>query len=199
MAERRVVVTGLGVLSPIGNDTETAWANAVAGKSGAGLIDNFDTEGFAVKICAAVKGFDPTDIVDRKEVRRNDPFIIYGMAAAIEAIADAGLESHPADADRHGIAVGSGIGGIGTIENTAVSLDHGGPRKVSPFFIPSSVVNMISGQLSIRFGYTGPNIAIVTACTSGTHPRNRTWSPIPNSATCVSSCVRTVPSPVTSS
>jgi 3-oxoacyl-[acyl-carrier-protein] synthase II len=169
MAERRVVVTGLGVLSPIGNDTETAWANAVAGKSGAGLIDNFDTEGFAVKICAAVKGFDPTDIVDRKEVRRNDPFIIYGMAAAIEAIADAGLESHPADADRHGIAVGSGIGGIGTIENTAVSLDHGGPRKVSPFFIPSSVVNMISGQLSIRFGYTGPNIAIVTACTSGTH------------------------------
>jgi 3-oxoacyl-[acyl-carrier-protein] synthase II len=169
MAERRVVVTGLGVLSPIGNDTETAWANAIAGKSGAGLIDNFDTEGFAVKICAAVKGFDPTDIVDRKEVRRNDPFIIYGMAAAIEAIADAGLESHPADADRHGIAVGSGIGGIGTIENTAVSLDHGGPRKVSPFFIPSSVVNMISGQLSIRFGYTGPNIAIVTACTSGTH------------------------------
>ena len=169
MAERRVVVTGLGVLSPIGNDVESAWASAVAGKSGAGLIDNFDTQDYPVKICAAVKDFDPTDFVDRKEVRRNDPFIIYGMAAGIEAIADAGLEAHPADAHRYGIAIGSGIGGIGTIEDTAVGLDHGGPRKVSPFFIPSSIANMIAGQLSIRFGYSGPNIAIVTACTSGTH------------------------------
>ncbi len=169
MAERRVVVTGLGMLSPIGNDTRTAWANALAGKSGAGLIDSFDTEDYSVKICAAVKDFDPTQFVDRKEVRRNDPFIIYGMAAGIEAIEDAGLSANPDDAHRYGVAVGSGIGGIGTIENTSVTLDHGGPRKVSPFFIPSSVVNMISGQLSIRYGYTGPNIAIVTACTSGTH------------------------------
>ena len=169
MAERRVVVTGLGVLSPIGNNLETAWANALAGKSGAGLIDNFDTEDYSVKICAAVKDFDPTEFVDRKEVRRNDEFIIYGMAAGIEAVQDAGLEANPPDAHRYGVAIGSGIGGIGTIETTSVALDHGGPRKVSPFFIPASVVNMISGQLSIRFGFTGPNIAIVTACTSGTH------------------------------
>ena len=167
--ERRVVVTGLGMLSPIGNDPVTSWANALDGKSGAGLIENFDTTDFAVKICAAVKDFDPTEIVDRKEVRRNDPFIIYGMAAGIQAIEDAGLEANPENPERYGIAIGSGIGGIGTIENTAVTLDHGGPRKVSPFFIPSSVVNMISGQLSIRYGFTGPNIAIVTACTSGTH------------------------------
>ena len=169
MTERRVVVTGLGVLSPIGNNTNTAWENAVAGKSGAGLIDNFDTEGYSVKICAAVKDFDPTEFVDRKEVRRNDPFIVYGMAAGIEALADSGLEPHPQNPERYGVAVGSGIGGIGTIEDTSVTLDHNGPRKVSPFFIPASIANMISGQLSIKFGYTGPNIAIVTACTSGTH------------------------------
>ena len=168
-SQRRVVVTGLGMVSPIGNDTPSSWENALRGKSGADLIDSFDASDFSVKICAAVKDFDPTDYVDKKEVRRNDPFIVYGVAAGVQAIEDAGLDINPVDANRYGIAVGSGIGGIGTIENTAVTLDHGGPRKVSPFFIPSAVVNMISGQLSIRYGYTGPNIAIVTACTSGTH------------------------------
>ncbi|MDH3643689.1 MAG: beta-ketoacyl-ACP synthase II [Gammaproteobacteria bacterium] len=169
MTRRRVVVTGLGLLSPIGNDVQTAWSNAVAGKSGACLIDKFDTADFSVKICAAVKGFDATEVLDRKEVRRNDPFIQFGLAAGIQAIADAGLEANPPDAHRYGIAIGSGIGGLGTIEDTHGALVAGGPRKVSPFFIPASVINMISGNLSIRYGFTGPNIAVVTACTTGTH------------------------------
>jgi 3-oxoacyl-[acyl-carrier-protein] synthase II len=169
MTRRRVVVTGLGLLSPIGNDVDTAWANALAGKSGAGLIDKFDTSEFSVKICAAVKDLDATDFLDRKEVRRNDPFIQFGLIAGIQAIADAGIEPHPSDAHRYGIAIGSGIGGLGTIEDTHGALEAGGPRKVSPFFIPASVINMISGNLSIRYGFTGPNIAVVTACTTGTH------------------------------
>lgn len=169
MTRRRVVVTGLGMLTPIGNDVETAWSNVVAGKSGAGLIDKFDTTDFSVKICAAVKDFDAVALLERKAVRRNDPFIQFGMAAGIQAIADAGLEAHPPDAHRHGIAIGSGIGGLGTIEDTHGALVAGGPRRVSPFFIPASVINMIAGNLSIRYGFTGPNIAVVTACASGTH------------------------------
>jgi 3-oxoacyl-[acyl-carrier-protein] synthase II len=169
MTRRRVVVTGLGLLTPIGNDVESAWSNALAGKSGAGLIDKFDATDFSVKICAAVKDFDATEYLDRKEVRRNDPFIQFGMAAGIQAITDAGLEVNPPDAHRYGIAIGSGIGGLGTIEDTHGALVAGGPRKVSPFFIPASVINMISGNLSIRYGFTGPNVAIVTACTTGTH------------------------------
>jgi 3-oxoacyl-[acyl-carrier-protein] synthase II len=169
MTRRRVVVTGIGLLTPIGNDADSAWSNALAGKSGAGPIEQFDATNFSVKICAAVKGFDPTQYVDRKEVRRNDPFIVYGMAAGIQAIEDAGLEAHPADGHRYGLAIGSGIGGLGTIEDTHGNLVDGGPRKVSPFFIPASVINMISGNLSIRYGFTGPNVAVVTACTTGTH------------------------------
>jgi len=157
------------MLTPIGNDVETAWSNVVAGKSGAGLIDKFDTTDFSVKICAAVKDFDAVALLERKAVRRNDPFIQFGMAAGIQAIADAGLEAHPPDAHRHGIAIGSGIGGLGTIEDTHGALVAGGPRRVSPFFIPASVINMIAGNLSIRYGFTGPNIAVVTACASGTH------------------------------
>lgn len=169
MTKRRVVVTGLGVLSPIGNDVPTAWANAVAGKSGANRIDAFDIEDYAVQICASVKDFEATEFFDRKEARRLDPFIQFGMVAGIEAIADAGLEAAPSDASRIGIAIGSGIGGINTIENTHGTLMKGGPRRVSPFFVPASVINMIGGNLSIRYGFTGPNIALATACATGTH------------------------------
>ena len=169
MSKRRVVVTGMGLLSPIGNSVETAWANALAGKSGANAIEDFDTEDYSVKICASVKDFEVTDYIDRKEARRLDPFIQYGMAAGIEAINDAGLEAEPEDAERIGVAIGSGIGGINTIEDTHSVLLKSGPRRVSPFFVPGSVINMISGNLSIRYGFKGPNIAIVTACTTGTH------------------------------
>jgi len=169
MSKRRVVVTGMGMLSPIGNDLTTAWANATAGKSGANLIDTFDTEAFSVKIAASVKDFDVTEFMDRKEARRIDTFIQYGLAAGIQAVEDAGLQATEADASRIGVAIGSGIGGINTIEDTHSTLLKSGPRRVSPFFVPASVINMISGNLSIRFGFKGPNIAVVTACTTGTH------------------------------
>ncbi len=168
-ARRRVVVTGMGVISPIGNTVADAWSNALAGKSGANQIEFFDVEDYSVKICASVKDFEVTDYMDRKEARRLDTFIQYGMAAGIDAISDSGLEAHPDDADRIGVAIGSGIGGINTIEETHSVLLKSGPRRVSPFFVPSSVINMISGNLSIRYGFKGPNIAIVTACTTGTH------------------------------
>lgn len=169
MSRRRVVVTGLGMLSPIGNDVASSWAAALAGTSGAGLIDTFDTTEYPVRIAAQVKGFNPETFMDRKEVRRIDTFIQYGLAAGVEAIADAGLPEHPADADRYGVSIGSGIGGINTIEETHSTLLKSGPRRVSPFFVPASVINMISGNLSIRYGYRGPNLAVVTACTTGTH------------------------------
>ncbi len=169
MSNRRVVVTGLGMLTPIGNDVATSWESALAGKSGAAAIDAFDASDYSVRICAALKGFDASQYLDSKEVRRIDGFIQVGMAAGIQAIEDAGLETAPADAHRYGIAIGSGIGGINTIEETHNTLLKSGPRRVSPFFVPASVINMISGNLSIRYGFKGPNIAVVTACTTGTH------------------------------
>lgn len=169
MSRRRVVVTGMGLLSPIGNDLDTAWKNATAGVSGANLIDTFDTEAFSVKIVASVKDFDVTEVMDRKEARRIDTFIQYGLAAGIQAVEDSGIEATEADAARIGVAIGSGIGGINTIEDTHSTLLKSGPRRVSPFFVPASVINMISGNLSIRYGFKGPNIAVVTACTTGTH------------------------------
>ena len=169
MSRRRVVVTGLGMLTPIGNDVPTSWEASLAGRSGATLIDSFDTSDYPVRISAAVKDFDPTTFMDRKELRRIDPFIQYGLGAAIEAIADAGLPEQPEDGHRYGVAIGSGIGGINTIEDTHSILLKSGPRRVSPFFVPASVINMISGNLSIRYGYKGPNLAVVTACTTGTH------------------------------
>ncbi len=169
MTKRRVVVTGMGLLSPIGSNLDLAWKNALAGKSGANVIDTFDVTDYSVRICASVKDFNVTEYFDAKEARRLDPFIQYGMAAGIQAISDAGLPVHPDDAERYGVAIGSGIGGIHTIEETHSVLMKSGPRRVSPFFIPASVINMISGNLSIRYGYRGPNIAIVTACTTGTH------------------------------
>jgi len=169
MSNRRVVVTGLGMLTPIGNDVATSWDNALAGMSGAAPIEAFDASDYSVRICAALKGFDATQYLDSKEVRRIDGFIQVGMAAGIQAIEDAGLEANPADAHRYGIAIGSGIGGINTIEDTHNTLLKSGPRRVSPFFVPASVINMISRNLSIRYGFKGPNIAVVTACTTGTH------------------------------
>jgi 3-oxoacyl-[acyl-carrier-protein] synthase II len=157
------------MLSPIGNTVSESWASALAGKSGAALIDSFDTTDFTVKFCSTVKGFDVEQYMDKKEARRIDPFIQYGMAAGIQAVADAGLDGGDVDGERVGVAIGSGIGGIVTIENTHSTLLKSGPRRVSPFFVPSSVINMISGNLSIRFGFRGPNIAITTACTTGTH------------------------------
>jgi 3-oxoacyl-[acyl-carrier-protein] synthase II len=159
----------MGVLSPIGNTIDSLWSNAVAGASGANVIDLFDASDYSVKICASVKDFDVTEFMDRKEARRIDPFIQYGLAAGIRAIEDSGLEAHPDDGNRIGVSIGSGIGGINTIEDTHSTLLKSGPRRVSPFFVPASVINMISGNLSIRYGFRGPNLAVVTACTTGTH------------------------------
>ena len=156
-------------MSPIGNTVTDAWNAALSGKSGVGYNEYFDTEDFGVKICAAVKDFDISEYMPAKEARRMDPFIQLGMAAGMQAIADAGMSEHPDDAHRYGVAIGSGIGGINLIESTHSTLLNSGPRRVSPFFVPGSVINMISGNLSIRYGFTGPNIAVVTACTTGTH------------------------------
>lgn len=169
MTKRRIMVTGIGMLTPIGNDVASSWRNALEGKSGAALIEHFYTEDYSVKISTSVKDFDATIYMDRKEARRLDLFIQYGLAAGIQAIQDAGLSAHPVDAHRYGISIGSGIGGINTIETTHSTLLKSGPRRVSPFFVPGSVINMIAGNLSIRFGFTGPNLAVVTACTTGTH------------------------------
>ena len=168
MSRRRVVVTGVGVITPIGNTVQEAWENTVAGKSGANRITQFDTEGFRVQIGASVKDFDPLLYMDEKEASRNDEFIQIGVASAIQAIQHAGIEDDP-DKERIGVAIGSGIGGINTIEDTHSTVLDRGPRRVSPFFVPSSVINMIAGVISIRFGFQGPNIAIVSACTTGTH------------------------------
>ena len=168
MNRRRVVITGMGLITPIGNTAQETWASALEGRSGGNLIDQFDTSGFSVKIGASVKDFDVEQYLDRKEARRIDLFIQLGIAAGVQAIDDAGI-ADARDSDRIGLAIGSGIGGINTIEDTHSTLLKNGPRRVSPFFVPASVINMISGSLSIRYGFQGPNIAIVTACTSGTH------------------------------
>lgn len=169
MTGRRVAVTGLGIVSPLGNTVAEAWSAAVAGKSGIAPITTFDTTGFAVTFAGQVRDFDAELYMERKEARRCDEFIQYGIAAGVQAIADAGLPSNPEDAHRHGFSVGSGIGGINNIEQTRSTLEKGGPRRVSPFFVPGSIANMIGGHLSIMYGYQGPNIAVVTACTTGTH------------------------------
>ena len=169
MSRRRVVVTGMGMVSPIGHSVETSWQAAIAGQSGIRINESFDTETFGVKICGSVVDFDISDYMNPKEARRMDTFIQLGIAAATQAIKDAGLVANPEDADRIGVAIGSGIGGIETIENTHSTLVNNGPRRVSPFFIPGVVINMISGNVSIEWGFKGPNFAVVTACTTGTH------------------------------
>ena len=169
MSRRRVVVTGLGVISPVGNTVTEAWSNLIAGKSGIGPITRFDASNFASRIAGEVKDFDVSAYLSPKEARRMDVFIHYGMAAGIQAIRDSGIEVTEANADRIGINIGSGIGGLPMIEETHNDFLGGGPRKISPFFIPGTIINMISGNLSIMFGMKGPNLAVVTACTTGLH------------------------------
>ena len=169
MSGRRVVVTGMGMLTPVGLDVPESWDAILAGKSGAATIEAFDTSDYSVRFSASVKNFDVTRYMDAKEARRVDVFVQFGMAASIQAIEDSGLEVDPARADRYGVSIGSGIGGIVTIENTRDTLTKSGPRRVSPFFVPGSIINMIAGNISIRYGMKGPNLAIVTACTTGTH------------------------------
>jgi 3-oxoacyl-[acyl-carrier-protein] synthase II len=169
VSRRRVVVTGLGVISPVGNTVAEAWENLTAGKSGIGRITRFDPSAFKAQIAGEVKGFDVTAYLSAKEARRMDTFIHFGMAAGIQALRDAGLDTPQADAERIGVNIGSGIGGLPLIEGTHNDFLAGGPRKISPFFIPGTISNMISGNLSIMFGLKGPNIAVVTACTTGLH------------------------------
>lgn len=169
MTKRRVVVTGLGVVSPVGIGVSTAWNNLIAGQSGITRITKFDPSNFASQVAGEVKNFNVEDFLPAKDARRMDTFIQYGLAAGIEAFKDSGIEVTEQNAERIGVAIGSGIGGLGLIESTNDTYDEGGPRKVSPFFIPGTIINMISGNLSIMFGLKGPNVAIVTACTTGTH------------------------------
>jgi 3-oxoacyl-[acyl-carrier-protein] synthase II len=169
VSRRRVVVTGLGVISPVGNSVPEAWDNLIAGRSGIGRITKFDPSAFKAQIAGEVKNFDVTAYLSAKEARRMDTFIHFGMAAGIQALRDAGLDDPQADAERIGVNIGSGIGGLPLIEETHNDFLAGGPRKISPFFIPGTISNMISGNLSIMFGLKGPNIAVVTACTTGLH------------------------------
>ena len=170
MSKRRVVITGMGMLSPVGNDVSTSWSAVCAGRSGIGQIDRFDASEYGTRIGGAVKDLDIEPWLSSKEARKLDAFIHYGLIAAQQAVDDSGLEQFDKlDKERVGIAIGSGIGGLEYIEKNIIQMEKAGPRKVSPFFVPASVINMISGNAAIRFGYKGPNIAIVTACTTGTH------------------------------
>lgn len=169
MSKRRVVITGLGIVSPIGIGVEQSWASIIAGKSGITKISRFDASGFSSQIAGEVKGFEVTQYLSAKEARRMDIFMHYGMAAGIEAIKNSGLEVTANNAEKIGVNIGSGIGGLSMIENTHDDYLAGGPRKISPFFIPSTIINMISGNLSIMYGLKGPNLAMVTACTTATH------------------------------
>ena len=169
MSKRRVVITGLGIVSPVGIGVSTAWQNIVNGKSGIGRITHFDPSLFACQIAGEVKGFDVTQYLPAKDARRMDRFIHFGLVAGMEAFKDSGIEVTEKNAERIGVNIGSGIGGLPMIEDTHNDYLGGGPRKISPFFIPGSIINMISGNLSIMFGLKGPNLAMVSACTTGTH------------------------------
>jgi 3-oxoacyl-[acyl-carrier-protein] synthase II len=169
LSRRRVVITGLGIISPVGNSVTEAWANILAGNSGITKISRFDPSRLSCQIAGEVKGFDLAQYLERKEARHMDTFIHFGMAAGIQAIRDCGIQVTPENAERIGVNIGSGIGGLQMIEQTQRELLAGGPRKISPFFIPSTIINMISGNLSIKFGLKGPNLAMVTACTTATH------------------------------
>ncbi len=173
MSRRRVVVTGLGCISPVGNTVADSWAHLLAGQSGIDLITSFDAGAYACKFAGEVKGFNITDYIPEKEARHMDRFIHLGLAAACQAVADAGLPVGDAlgeeEATRIGCNIGSGIGGLPMIEQTRDELVSRGPRRVSPFFVPASIINMISGHVSIKFGFKGPNVAVVTACTTGLH------------------------------
>ena len=169
MSRRRVVVTGLGIVSPVGIGVAAAWANIVAGVSGITRITRFDTEGFPSRIAGEVKGFDVSKYLSAKEARRFDTFIHYGLVATMEAITDAGLDGYDGDKDRCGVSVGSGIGGLPMIEETQRAYMQGGVRKISPFFVPGTIINMVAGLVSIHYGFRGPNLATVSACSTGNH------------------------------
>jgi 3-oxoacyl-[acyl-carrier-protein] synthase II len=169
MDKRRVVVTGMGIISPLGNSVTETWRNILAGKSGIAAIDRFDVSEFATRIGGAIKNFDINDYMSAKEAKRFDPFIHYGVAAAEQALEDSGIEVNDTNAHRIGTAIGSGIGGIGLIENSRQILNNGGPRKISPFTVPGAIINMIAGVVAIKHNLQGPSIAIATACTTGTH------------------------------
>lgn len=169
VSKRRVVITGLGMLSPVGNSVEASWEAVQAGVSGIANIEHFDTEKFACKFAGLVKDFNVEEYMPKKDARKMDTFIQYGVAAAEQAFQDSGLVVTDENAERMGVAIGSGIGGISTIETNVRNIDKSGPRKISPFFIPATIINMISGHVSINKGLKGPNIAVTTACTTGTH------------------------------
>lgn len=169
MIGRRVVVTGLGMVTPVGVTVEESWKNILAGKSGAALIDSFDVSAYSTQFSASVKDFDVSQYLSPKESRKQDVFVQYGMVAGIQAMQDSGLEVTEENAPRIGCSIGSGIGGIGQIEKNSEIIRESGPRKISPFFVPGSIINMISGNLSVKYNLQGPNLAVVTACTSGTH------------------------------
>lgn len=169
MNGRRVVVTGLGMVSPLGLTVEETWKNLLAGQSGVAPIESFDASQFNTRFSASVKGFDAADYMSPKDARKFDPFIQFGIAASVQALNDSGLEINEQNADRIGVCVGSGIGGLSATEENILKLHNQGPRRVSPFYVPGSIINMISGQLSIMYGLKGPNISIVTACTTGVH------------------------------
>lgn len=169
MQKRRVVVTGMGCLTPIGNTVDSFWNSLLTGKSGATTISSFDVSDMPVKFSAPVKNFDVDKYLNQKEQRKMDVFMQYGMAAAIDAVKDSGMDLNKTNLDKVGVAIGSGIGGLSYIENTKSAYEKGGARKISPFFVPASIINMISGNLSIKYGFKGPNLSIVTACSTGTH------------------------------
>ncbi len=169
MSRRRVVITGLGIISPVGNTVAEAWSSILAGVSGISRVSRFDASRLTCQIAGEVKGFDLARYLDRKEARHMDTFIHYGMAAGIQAMQDSGIQVTPGNAERIGVNIGSGMGGLPMIEHTYKEVLAAGPRKISPFFIPSTIINMISGNLSIKYGLKGPNLAMVTACTTATH------------------------------
>jgi 3-oxoacyl-[acyl-carrier-protein] synthase II len=169
MSRRRVVVTGLGIIAPVGIGVADAWAGIVAGRSGITRVSRFDASAFPSQIAGEVKGFDVTQYLSGKEARRYDTFIHYGLVATMEAVRDAGLDDFPGDKERVGVCIGSGIGGLPMIEETQRVYTEGGLRKISPFFVPGSIINMISGLVSIQYGYKGPNLATVSACSTANH------------------------------
>ena len=169
MSNKRVVVTGLGMLTPLGNTVDSTWDAIQNGKTGIGPIEHFNVSDFGTRFGGSLKNFDCANYMEPKDARRMDVFMQYGIAAGVQAFEDSGLDADKYDSERFGVAIGSGIGGIKTIEDTSLLIRDAGPRKVSPFFVPGSIINMISGNLSIRFGLKGPNIAVTTACTTGTH------------------------------
>ncbi|MGH8509683.1 MAG: beta-ketoacyl-ACP synthase II [Gammaproteobacteria bacterium] len=169
MTRRRIAVTGLGIVCPAGNTIEAAWASILAGKSGIRPLTHFDVSGFSTRFGGTITDFNVTDYISPKDVKKMDPFMHYGLAAGIQAFQDSGVEVREENADRIGVAIGAGIGGLWGIEQGRLIIEDGGPKKISPFYIPSNIINMIAGNLSIKFGLRGPNFAIVTACSTGTH------------------------------